>query len=59
VEYDGAHHFEEDQIPADDERIAALEAAGWRVLRIAAADLRDMDGVVRRVIEALAQRAAG
>jgi hypothetical protein len=53
LEYDGSYHFEDDQIPEDGERIAALEAAGWRVLRISAADLRDMDGVVQRVRDAV------
>lgn len=54
VEYDGAHHFEVAQIPKDDERIAALEAAGWRVIRLDARDLRDLDRVVRMVRDALA-----
>ncbi|WP_138759978.1 DUF559 domain-containing protein [Modestobacter altitudinis] len=58
VEYDGAYHFEDDQIPKDDERIAALRAAGWRVLRISAADLRDMDRVVQRIRDALTDLSA-
>lgn len=53
VEYEGAYHFDGVQIPLDDVRIARLVAAGWRVIRVAAHDLRDMEGVVRRVAEAL------
>ena len=54
VEYDGAHHFEAEQIVRDDERYAALVAAGWRIIRLTSTDLRDLDGVVRRVRAALA-----
>ena len=53
VEYDGAYHFEGDQVPKDDARIARLVAAGWRVIRLAAVDLRDMDSVIRRIAAAL------
>ena len=54
VEYEGEHHFTGTQITQDDARYARLIAAGWRVIRLSAADLRDLDGVVRRVREALA-----
>ncbi|WP_040337243.1 endonuclease domain-containing protein [Candidatus Blastococcus massiliensis] len=53
VEYEGAHHFEELQIRRDDRRYERLVAAGWRVIRLSAADLRDMDAVVRRIRTAL------
>jgi hypothetical protein len=53
VEYEGPHHFRGEQINADDERYRALRAAGWRVIRLSAADLRDMDAVVARIREAL------
>jgi hypothetical protein len=53
VEYEGAHHFDADQIVRDDARYARLRAAGWRVIRLAAHDLRDLDGVVARVRAAL------
>ena len=56
VEYEGAHHFEAEQIVTDDHRYAALVAAGWRVLRLSAPDLHDLDSVVRRVRDALAGR---
>jgi very-short-patch-repair endonuclease len=53
VEYEGAYHFDGVQIVRDDVRIARLVAAGWRVIRVAAHDLRDMDGVVRRIAQEL------
>ena len=53
VEYEGAHQFSGAQIARDDVRIAALEGAGWTVLRLSAADLRDLDAVVARVRAAL------
>jgi hypothetical protein len=56
LEYEGAYHFEEGQIVRDDERIGRLRAAGWIVIRISAADLRDLDAVVRTVQAALAAR---
>ncbi|MGY1642746.1 DUF559 domain-containing protein [Geodermatophilus sp. SYSU D00703] len=55
IEYEGAHHFAEAQIVRDDARIRRLEAAGWRVIRLSAVDLRDLDGVVERVRQALAR----
>jgi hypothetical protein len=54
VEYEGAHHFEGIHISRDDDRYRLLVAAGWRVIRLSAADLRDMDAVVARIREALA-----
>jgi hypothetical protein len=56
VEYEGAHHFDGLQIRRDDARIARLIAAGWRVIRLSAPDLRNMDAVVERVAAALAGR---
>jgi hypothetical protein len=53
VEYEGAYHFEGEQIALDDDRYARLRAAGWTVIRLSAADLRDLDGVVVRVRAAL------
>ena len=55
VEYEGAYHFDGRQIVRDDARLARLEAAGWRVVRLGAHDLRDLDGVVVRVRAALAR----
>jgi hypothetical protein len=53
VEYEGEHHFEGLQIARDDERYRRLEAAGWRVIRLSAADLRDLDAVLRRITDEL------
>ncbi|HEV7870424.1 MAG TPA: hypothetical protein VGO95_04125 [Modestobacter sp.] len=53
LEYEGAHHFEGPQIVLDDERYADLVAAGWRIIRVSASDLRDLDGVVVRIRAAL------
>ena len=53
VEYEGAHHFDDLQIRRDDRRYERLVAAWWRVIRLSAPDLRDMDGVVRRIRQAL------
>jgi very-short-patch-repair endonuclease len=53
LEYEGAHHFSGPQIVLDDERYAGLVAAGWRIIRVSASDLRDLDGVVVRVRAAL------
>jgi hypothetical protein len=56
LEYEGAYHFDEAQIVRDDERVDRLRAAGWIVIRISAADLRNLDGVVEKVRIALASR---
>jgi hypothetical protein len=53
VEYEGAHHFEELQILRDDRRYERLVAAGWRVIRLSAADLRDLEAVGIRIAAAL------
>lgn len=54
VEYEGEYHFAGVQIARDDARIQRLVAAGWRVIRLAAHDLRQMDVVLQRIREALA-----
>jgi hypothetical protein len=53
VEYEGAYHFEGTQIVKDDGRYARLLAAGWQVIRLLAADLKDLDAVVVRIRGAL------
>ena len=55
VEYEGAYHFEDAQISKDDDRYRVLIAAGWRVIRLAVHDLRDMDGIVARIAAELAR----
>jgi hypothetical protein len=54
VEYEGEYHFDGVQIVKDDVRLQRLVAAGWRVIRLAVHDLRNLDDVVRRIAEALA-----
>ena len=49
IEYDGAYHFDGIQIARDDVRLRALLDAGWRVIRLSASDLRDLDAVVARI----------
>jgi hypothetical protein len=53
IEYEGAYHFDGDQIVRDDARYARMRDLGWTVIRLAAADLRDLDAVVARVRAAL------
>jgi hypothetical protein len=53
VEYEGAYHFDGLQIRQDDRRYERLVAAGWRVIRLSAIDLRDMTAVVDRIARAL------
>jgi Protein of unknown function (DUF559) len=55
VEYEGAYHFDGVQIMKDDGRYARLVAAGWRVIRLSSADLRDLDAVVARIRAALSE----
>ena len=57
IELDGGHHGE--QIAADDERTAYLEAHGWQVLRFWNNDvLANSDGVVELIQSAMASRAS-
>jgi hypothetical protein len=49
IEYEGAYHFEDGQIVRDDARYARLRSAGWTVIRVSAADLRNLDGLVARI----------
>ena len=56
VEYDGAWHAEDGQFARDRRRLNLLTAAGWSVLHVTAADLRDPALLVQRV-RALLRRA--
>lgn len=56
LEYEGAHHFDGLQIVRDDERLRRLVAAGWRIIRISAVDLRDMNALVEKVRCAIEER---
>ena len=49
VEYDGVWHAEPGQFAKDRRRLNALVAAGWTVLHVTAADLRDPRTLVDRV----------
>ncbi|MGY1752639.1 endonuclease domain-containing protein [Blastococcus sp. SYSU D01042] len=54
VEYDGAWHGEPSQLGRDRARLNRLLAAGWRVLFVTAADMRDPGAVLARIASALA-----
>lgn len=59
IEYDGwAAHQRGDAFRRDRQRQNALVAAGWRVLRFTAEDLRRLDVVVRQVRAALTSHSA-
>ena len=49
IEYDGAWHGGAPQLTRDRRRMNALTAAGWRVLFVTAADLRDPAALVAKV----------
>jgi very-short-patch-repair endonuclease len=54
LQYDGAHHLDEEQRHSDQRRDKAFEAAGWTVLIFTEADLADrFDTAVRRIKTAL------
>jgi very-short-patch-repair endonuclease len=53
LEYEGAWHTT--RIAADRRRIEALQAAGWRVLFVTAADLHSPAGLLARIAAALAE----
>lgn len=58
IEYDGEYHFTGGAKLArwDNERIEAMVAAGWRVLRVTALDLRDPRRFLHRLAAAIATR---
>ena len=56
LEYEGAYHFEEARSSVTTSACDRLRAAGWIVIRISAADLRNLDAVVEKVRAALASR---
>jgi very-short-patch-repair endonuclease len=53
LEYDGAWHGEPSQFRRDRQRLNRLTAAGWRVLFVTAADLRDPVRLIARIAQAL------
>lgn len=58
VEYDGLWHAEPGQFARDRRRLNALREAGWSVVFVTAADLRDPAALVARIARALAARTA-
>jgi very-short-patch-repair endonuclease len=54
VEVDGATHGEDAEIAADAARTAALEAMGYRVVRVSSGDVeRNIDGVLEWLLHEL------
>jgi very-short-patch-repair endonuclease len=49
IEYDGAWHAEHEQLSRDRRRLNRLVAAGWTVLHVTAADMRDPVALVAQV----------
>jgi very-short-patch-repair endonuclease len=49
IEYDGAWHAEPGQFAKDRRRLNRLVAAGWTVIHVTAADLRDPEALVARI----------
>lgn len=54
VEYDGAWHGEPGQFARDRRRLNALQACGWRVLHVTAADLHHPEALLARLRALLA-----
>jgi hypothetical protein len=54
VEYDGLWHAEAGQFARDRRRLNRLQAAGWRVVFVTAADLHDAAALIARIGAALA-----
>jgi very-short-patch-repair endonuclease len=59
IEYDGAWHGDAPQLTKDRRRMNALTAAGWRVLYITAADMRDHAALVAKVRAFIAAATSG
>jgi very-short-patch-repair endonuclease len=54
VEYDGMWHADAGQFARDRQRLNRLHAAGWRVVFVTAADLRDPARLIAQISTALA-----
>jgi very-short-patch-repair endonuclease len=59
VEYDGEVHDRPDRRQADARRDRDLEAAGYLIIRVRAADLRDPDTLLRHLQEIIQSRSGG
>ena len=55
LEYDGLWHAEPGQFAKDRRRLNALQAAGWRVVFVTAADLHRPAELLGRIAAALAR----
>jgi hypothetical protein len=55
LEYDGLWHSEPGQFARDRRRLNRLQAAGWRVVFVTAADLHDPARLIARIAAALAR----
>jgi very-short-patch-repair endonuclease/uncharacterized protein YjeT (DUF2065 family) len=55
VEYDGLWHAEAGQFARDRQRLNRLQAAGWRVIFVTAADLHHPEQLIARIAAALAR----
>ena len=53
LEYDGLWHAERGQFARDRQRLNALREAGWSVVFVTAADLRDPAALLARIVRAL------
>jgi very-short-patch-repair endonuclease len=56
IEYDGAWHGRPGQLAKDRRRLNALQAAGWTVFHVTAADLYDAVALIERIRTFLASR---
>jgi hypothetical protein len=56
LEYDGLWHAEAGQFAKDRQRLNGLRAAGWQVIHVTAADLRDPQRLLALIAEALTVR---
>ena len=54
LEYDGLWHAEPGQFARDRERLNRLQAAGWRIVFVTAADLHHPGPLIARIATALA-----
>jgi len=59
IEYDGAWHAETGQFAQDRRRLNRLRLAGWTVLHVTAADLRDLAALVASVQTVLVAATSG
>jgi very-short-patch-repair endonuclease len=55
LEYEGVWHGERQHVARDRQRLNRLTAAGWRVLFVTAADLRNPSRLLARIRAALAE----